>query len=222
MSLPKAPDPDGPQPDDWNPRHWIAYQAWARGETRTVAAEQSGYSFGHIGRLVANWHNAYDTSDVSYRRPGMDPETREKGTQAAALANRRRWHDRREHEAAEIGATLAKTHRLLSDLVDYWADNVASMEPRDIRMLSRAMLDLVKTADQLAGVPDSTRAYVFQQNTLRVGEGSDGAGVDEHLLDGLLEGGGTPQDLLDAMDVITAGFLDAATDVVDVEEHATK
>lgn len=207
--LPAAPDPEGPQPDGWIPARWIAYRAWATGKTRREAAAESGYSKGHIGSLVAEWKQTYDVSNLHHRAPGLTPEARALGQAHNATA----WAQRRGEIAARIGVTISSARDLLDALVEHYADRVHEMEPRDIATMARALRDLTKTADQLAGIPDSTRAFVFEQNNLNIGGG--GSEVEAGLLDGLLDAGSTPNDILEAVDVLARGFL---AEVVEVDE----
>lgn len=209
-SKPEAPNPEGPQPDGWEARHWIAYSAWASGKTRREAAAESGYSKGHIGSLVARWRETYDVSGLDFRSPGISPEARALGQ----ISNATAWMGRRAEVAARMGETVTGARDLLDALLRHYSTRVHELQPRDIAVIARALRDLVATADQLAGIPDSTRAYVFQQNTLNVGGGTDG-GVEENLLDGLLDAGSTPHDILEAVDVLARGYL---AEVVEVDE----
>lgn len=67
-TLPPAPDPGGPIPDDWKPQHWLAYRAWVAGGSYRDVAIQSGYAVNTIKAFLSNLNKKYDMAEVRAKR----------------------------------------------------------------------------------------------------------------------------------------------------------
>lgn len=199
-------------PEDWRPRHWLAYVPWAQGQTSDEAALASGYSRGHVLRLGKAWRDQYDLTDINPREPGLPDGAQEQGAQSAAVVNRLTWAARQEGLANDLGDDIDAMRGMVRALIDHYRqpDVLQRMEPADALRAGRDLVfmikELAKVANQAAGIPDVNRTL-----SLTAGRFGDPGPEDPHVEDGLLGNllsvSGTPQDVLDAMEVLAQGHL---------------
>lgn len=209
---PQAPNPDTPMPEDWNPRHWLAYVPWAQGQTSEQVAAASGYSRGHVLRLAKDWRTQYDTTTINPREPGLPEGAQQAGAQAAAVSHRLRWAARQEELADDLGDDIEGMREMVRALIDHYRkpEILGTMEPADAIRAARDLVfmikELAKVANQAAGIRDVNRT--LSVTGARFGEpGPDDPGVEPDLLGELLSVSGTPQDVLDAIEVLAQGHL---------------
>lgn len=209
---PKAPDPNGPMPDGWNPRHWLAYVPWSQGEQHQAVADASGYSIGHVRTLSRTWQKTMDCSDLTLSPGGLTPDDIAKGQEVAAVTRRLSWTARQEGLADDLGDDIETIRVTVRAIVTtcLTPERLATMDPLDA---ARAAKDLVvtlermaKMANQAAGLPDVNRT--LSVTGARFGEhGPEDPSIEPDLLGDLLSVSGAPQDVLDAMEAIAQGYL---------------
>ena len=218
---PFAPDPNGPRPTtpEWDrPRQWLAYVPWARGEGPAAAAAASGYSKNYVQALASKWRKRYDISRINPKAVGLTPEVAEAGRQEGQATTHLKWLVHRGQVADEIAGDIESLRGLIGKAARSIAGDkkrLAELTPKDLLDLASAMEVMARTADRMAGIVEPGR---YGGGGLPTGHEPDDPGVDEELLGDLLADGGTPDDLMDAIGTIAAGFL-AETKPGEIHEH---
>lgn len=200
-------------PEDWErPRHWLAYVAWATGSTRAEAAEASGYSTGHVGRLASEWLDRWDCTDLTPNPGGLTPQDIEKGHEASAVARRLAWKARQEGLADDLGDDVETMRATLRAILQtcFTPDRLQNVDPVEaakvLRDVAYSMERVSKLANQAAGIPDVNRTMSLTAG--RFGDpGPEDPTVEPDLLGELLSVSGTPQDVLDAVELLAQGHL---------------
>lgn len=176
------PDPNGDKPEGWDPLRWLAYQRIA---TRAHTYQEVGDMVGRSRATVAGWVRAWRVqygADLFADPPGTRSltSTQRAGALAGGRATQQRWADVRAAVATDLGAMADKARRLGEQILDdHLADTDegralrAELGPSDFLDLARGIDLMAKRADQLTGIPDATRAFTFQQNTVTVAAGTD-------------------------------------------------